>query len=106
LRVPTSEAEEKYEEMMDAIREELNKAFDSSLFSEWTQEEVERAVDLAKHILSEEISRYGHVNHCQVICDDTNNTPEDRENGIVNVTIIPSITFDLIPVPFELGEGG
>jgi hypothetical protein len=24
-----------------------------------------------------------------VICDETNNTPEDIENGVVNVTIMP-----------------
>ncbi len=101
-----SEAEEKYEEIMEGIREQFNKAFDSLLFAEWTQEEVERAVYLAKHMLSETIEKYGHVNHCQIICDETNNTPEDVENGVVNVTIVHPIAFDRIPVSFERGEGG
>ncbi len=99
-----SEAEEKYEEIMGKIREQVNKAFDSSFFSEWTQEEVERAVDLAKHTISAEISRYDHVNHFQIICDETNNTPEDVENGVVNVTIVHPIALDRIPVSFERGE--
>lgn len=37
----------------------------------------------------------------RVICDETNNTPEDIENGVVNVTIMPyksieRITFEIV----------
>jgi hypothetical protein len=35
-----------------------------------------------------------------VICDETNNTQKDIENGVVNVTIIPYKTIDKIT--FEL----
>jgi hypothetical protein len=37
-----------------------------------------------------------------IICDETNNTLEDAENGVVNVTIIPYKTIDKIT--FELVE--
>lgn len=38
----------------------------------------------------------------RVICDESNNSPEDIENGVVNVTIIPSI--ERITVEFVVGE--
>jgi hypothetical protein len=36
----------------------------------------------------------------RVICDETNNTPEDIENGVVNVTIIPYISVEHITLDF------
>ena len=39
---------------------------------------------------------YGLDSSYKVICDETNNTPEDAENGMVNVDIIPYKTIDQI----------
>jgi hypothetical protein len=38
----------------------------------------------------------------KIICDETNNTPEDIENGVINLTIIPFISVDRITVDFVL----
>jgi phage tail sheath protein FI len=36
----------------------------------------------------------------RVICDETNNTQEDIENGVVNITIIPYKTLEHIAFEF------
>jgi hypothetical protein len=35
-----------------------------------------------------------------VICDETNNTPEDIENGVVNITIIPFKSVEHIKIEY------
>jgi hypothetical protein len=50
----------------------------------------------------EEIRQSFLSDNYKIICDETNNTPEDIENGVINITIIPFISVERITVDFEL----
>ena len=50
----------------------------------------------------EEIRQSFLSGNYKIICDETNNTPEDIENGVINITIIPFISVERITVDFEL----
>lgn len=48
-------------------------------------------------ILLEEIRvQYQNIPVNRIICDETNNTSENIENGLVNITIIPYKTLERI----------
>jgi hypothetical protein len=50
----------------------------------------------------EEIRQSFLSGNYKIICDETNNTPEDIENGVINLTIIPLISVERITVDFKL----
>ena len=50
----------------------------------------------------EEIRQSFLSGNYKIICDETNNTPEVIENGVINITIIPFISVERITVDFEL----
>jgi hypothetical protein len=50
----------------------------------------------------EKIRQFFLSDNCKIICDETNNTPEDIENGVINLTIIPLISVERITVDFKL----
>jgi hypothetical protein len=50
----------------------------------------------------EEIRQCFLSDNYKIICDETNNTLEDIENGMINVMVIPFISVERITVDFEL----
>jgi hypothetical protein len=56
---------------------------------------LRRYIEMRKKVIEE---NYGLDSSYKIICDETNNTPEDAENGVVNVDIIitPHKTIDEI----------
>jgi hypothetical protein len=50
----------------------------------------------------EEIRQSFLSGNYKIICDETNNTAQDIENGVVNVTVIPYKSIDCITVDFEI----
>lgn len=57
-------------------------------------------VDLTKQSLLESQTKTG----IKVICDETNNTEEDRQNGVLNATIIPP--KPLISISLHIDKDG
>ena len=83
---------EKQKEIFDKIKKELDASFQHNLFDK--EKIIEQAIEMRKQVIEK---NYGLDSSYKVICDDTNNTLEDAENGVVNVTIIPyTLTFTCI----------
>lgn len=82
---------EKVEDVMRIIRKELDRSFGKNLWDPLTPEEESNLKAMLKEgIYSHLKSRgYDKIPSYTVICDERNNSPEDIENGVVNVTIIP-----------------
>jgi hypothetical protein len=78
----------------------MKDATEVSLFDEEQIKKV--ALRTLKEIREGDLNQYFKVGtNSKVICDETNNTPQDIENGVVNVTVIlpPSlIEIDVTPV--------
>lgn len=60
-----------------------------------TEEQREQLKEIRQSFLSD---------NYKIICDETNNTSQDIENGVVNVTIIPYRSLDHIK--FEIKKDG
>ena len=69
-------------EIFDKIKKELDASFQHNLFDK--EKIIEQAIETRKQVIEK---NYGLDNSYKVICDETNNTPEDAENGIVNVRV-------------------
>jgi hypothetical protein len=70
-------------EIFDKIRKEFGTPIQDILFDK--EKIKEQTIQMRKKVI-EEI--YGLDSSYKIICDETNNTPEDAENGMVNVDII------------------
>lgn len=58
-----------------------------------TEEQREQLKEIRQSFLS---------GNYKIICDETNNTPQDIENGVINLTIIPYPSVDHIKVDFAI----
>jgi hypothetical protein len=74
---------EKQKEIFDKIKKELDASVQHNLFDK--EKIKEQAIETRKQVIEK---NYEFHSSYKVICDETNNTPEDIENGVVNVTII------------------
>ena len=88
------------QKIFDLVVKHMKEAMEVSLFDE---KQIEREVVRLTEKLREDIlNKHPNVGvGYRVICDDTNNTPRDIENGVVNATVIlpPSlIEIDVTPV--------
>ena len=82
---------EEQKEIFDKIKKELDASVQNNLFDK--EKIIEQAIETRKQVIEK---NYGLDSSYKVICDETNNTPEDAENGMVNVDIIPYKTIDQI----------
>jgi len=79
-------------EIFDKIKKEINASFQLNLFDK--EKIKEQVIEIKKQVIEK---NYGLDGSYKVICDETNNTPEDAENGVVNVDIVfPLIHFTCI----------
>ena len=74
---------EKQKEIFDKIKKEIDASFQLNLFDK--EKIKEQVIEIKKQVIEK---NYGLDRSYKVICDETNNTPEDVENGVVNVDII------------------
>ena len=74
---------EEQKEIFDKIKKELDASVQNNLFDK--EKIIEQAIETRKQVIEK---NYGLDSSYKVICDETNNTPEDAENGMVNVDII------------------
>jgi hypothetical protein len=58
-----------------------------------TEEQREQLEEIRQSFLS---------GNYRIICDETNNTPEDIENGVINLTVIPYKSLEHITVDFVI----
>jgi hypothetical protein len=86
---------EEQQEILNKIRKEFGTSIQDILFDK--EKIKEQTIQMRKKVIEE---NYRLNSSYKVICDETNNTLEDAENGVVNVTIIPYKTIDKIT--FEL----
>jgi hypothetical protein len=89
---------EEQQEILNKIRKEFGTSIQDILFDK--EKIKEQTIQMRKKVIEE---NYGLDSSYKVICDETNNTLEDAENGVVNVDIIithhktiDKITFELI----------
>ena len=82
---------EEQKEIFDKIKKELDASVQNNLFDK--EKIIEQAIETRKQVIEK---NYGLYSSYKVNCDETNNTPEDAENGMVNVDIIPYKTIDQI----------
>jgi hypothetical protein len=73
----------KVKEIFEKIKKEIERSCEKKLFDEESRKE--EVMKLRQKVVEE---NYGLPESYKVICDETNNTPEDIENGVVNVTIL------------------
>jgi len=79
-------------EIFDKIKKEINASFQLNLFDK--EKIKEQVIETKKQVIEK---NYGLDGSYKVICDETNNTPEDVENGVVNVNIVfPFLYFTCI----------
>jgi hypothetical protein len=71
-------------EIMALIRSEMNKSFEKQLWST-SDNKVSSPEEYAK-ALQKMASDYP-LQPTTIVCDETNNTPEDAAKGILNVTV-------------------
>lgn len=85
--------------ILNKVKQEFEEAFNGSLFdSEKIKEESQKKMKIIQQ------TNYGLSEKYKVICDETNNSQEDIENGVVNVSIImPPVvqSFDRIFISDE-----
>ena len=74
---------EEQKEIFDKIRKEFGTPIQDILFDK--EKIKEQSIEMRKQVIEK---NYGLDSSYKVICDETNNTPEDAENGMVNVDII------------------
>lgn len=88
-------------EIFQKIKSSLQDAFNKCLFDreEISEETKKFLIEEAKGILR---AKGLKLSDYKVVCDDSNNSPEDIENGVINVTIIPPI--GAITVEFPLNK--
>lgn len=91
-------------EILEIIRKELNEGFGKNFWDPVTPEEMSNIAATYRKAIDSYLESlgYGKPLPYTVICDERNNSPEDIENGVINVTIIPPPTLDKIPVEFLL----
>ena len=80
---------EEQKEIFDKIKKELDASVQHNLFDK--EKIKEQSIETIKQVIEK---NYRLDKSYKVICDETNNTPEDAENGMVNVTIIPYTLVD------------
>lgn len=87
---------EKVEDVMRIIRKELDRSFGKNLWDPLTPEEMHNIEVMCKEGIDSYRRSLGYdelkLSSYTVICDESNNSPEDIDNGVVNVTIIPPIS--------------
>jgi hypothetical protein len=88
------------QKIFDLVVKHMKDATEVSLFDE---EQIEREVmRLTEKLRGVNLNKHPDLGvGYRVICDETNNTPQDIENGVVNATIIlpPSLVkIDMTPV--------
>lgn len=98
--------DDKVNSIMEIIRKELDRSFGKNLWDPLTPEEMHNIEVKYKEGIDSYLRSLGYdelkLSSYTVICDESNNSPEDIENGVVNVTIIP--TIDRITVEFLVKE--
>jgi hypothetical protein len=99
-------SKERIDEVMDIILKEIDRSFGKNLWDPLTPEEMHNIGVKYKEGIDSYLRSLGYdelkLSSYTVICDERNNSPEDIENGVVNVTIIP--TIDRITVEFLLNK--
>lgn len=82
-------------EIFDKIKKELDASVQSNLFDK--EKIKEQTIEMRKKVIEK---NYGLDSSYKIICDETNNTLEDAENGVVNVDIIITHhkTIDKLPL--------
>jgi hypothetical protein len=85
-------------EIFDKIKKELDASVQSNLFDK--EKIKEQTIEMRKKVIEK---NYGLDSSYKIICDETNNTLEDAENGVVNVDIIITHpkTIDKLPLNLQ-----
>lgn len=88
-------------EKIQKVKSSLEDAFNKCLFErlEVSEETKRFLIEEAKGVIRAEGLK---LSDYIVVCDESNNSPEDIENGVVNVAVIP--TIDRITVEFVLNN--
>ena len=86
---------EEQQEILNKIRKEFGTPIQDILFDK--EKIKEQTIQMRKKVIEE---NYRLDTSYKVICDETNNTLEDAENGVVNVDIIITHhkTIDKLPL--------
>lgn len=103
--------DDKLNSVMEIIRKELDRSFGKNLWDPLTPEEMHNIEVKYKEGIDSYLRSLGYdkLPSYTVICDERNNSPEDIENGVVNVTIIPpisAITVEFLVKEDQGDEGG
>lgn len=85
-----------YEDEVKRVGELIWENAKDYLFRPVTQEDTDRLVALFRQTLVDLTDDQGYINSCKVICDETNNSPRDFEDGLLNVWVFPPPTIDKI----------
>jgi len=86
---------EEQQEILNKIRKEFGTSIQDILFDK--EKIKEQTIEMRKKVIEE---NYRLDTSYKIICDETNNTLEDAENGVVNVDIIITHhkTIDKLPL--------
>lgn len=97
---------DKFESLRNQIYESLSESFGKTLGEPLTPGELHNVETLCKDALDSYLKTLGYdelkLSSYKVICDESNNSPEDIKSNAVNVTIVP--TVEHITVEFVLNE--
>jgi bifunctional ADP-heptose synthase (sugar kinase/adenylyltransferase) len=82
------------EDILEQVHEHFNHTLNSKklVFSE----DNKKVLNDIKNVLT---SRYSE--NYEIICDETNNTKDNFDEGLINVTVIPPATIDKITLSFD-----
>ena len=80
-----------YWELEKQLRDELEAETEGILFEPFTQEGREEFLEMVHRIAKRRFDMLRIVPPVRIVCDESNNSPEDIDNGIVNVHVIPPI---------------
>jgi hypothetical protein len=93
-----------YWELERQLRDELETETEGILFEPLTQEGKEELRGMIHRMVKRRLDTLRIEPPIKVICDESNNSPEDIDNGVVNVHIVP--TIQLTTVEYEVNDGG
>jgi hypothetical protein len=89
---------EEPKEILNKIRKEFGTPIQDILFDK--EKIKEQTIEMRKKVIEK---NYGLDSSYKIICDETNNTLKDAENGVVNVDIIITHhkTIDKLPLNLQ-----
>lgn len=92
------------EKIEDPIKEAIESMSEGHVFRSPTEEDMEEVTKLAHSLIKQWQEMTGRESWFKIVCDESNNSPEDIDNGVFNVSIYTGEPIDWIPITFVKTE--